>query len=184
MSCGCRSCGFSAIAWNGNYGSNFSSNYYKMSPEILFFYFLHSCLWGFLVGIDRELSLTLGHFPWSLLQIWTKNGSVLSRFLWHVAIWRSKMPMFYSIKSRNSNLKKDEITYLNGVWNTIFWQILMIFMLLDFNYTAWFDHPGLLNLGHFWPLFFVEWPIFNKSNESSYSLGFFRKSVSLTAVVY
>ena len=37
------------------------------------------------------------------------------------------------------------------------------------NYTAWFDHPGLLNLGHFWPLFFMEWRIFKKSNTSSYS---------------
>ena len=60
---------------------------------------------------------------------------------------------------RNSNLKKDTKTYLYGIWNTNFWQILMIFLLLDFNKTAWFDHPGLLNLGHFWPLFFMEWQI-------------------------
>ena len=48
---------------------------------------------------------------------------------------------------------------LIGVWNTKFWQILMIFQLLYINYTAWFNHPGLLNLGHLWPLFFVEWRI-------------------------
>ena len=36
----------------------------------------------------------------------------------------------------------------------------MIFLLLELNYTTWFDHPGLLNLGHFWPQFFVERRIF------------------------
>ena len=44
--------------------------------------------------------------------------------------------------------------------NTNFWQILMIFVLLDLNYTAWFDHPGLLNLGHFRPIFFIKWWIY------------------------
>ena len=39
----------------------------------------------------------------------------------------------------------------NGSKLTIFWQILMIFLLLDLNYSAWFDHPrgskfSLLNL--------------------------------------
>ena len=48
----------------------------------------------------------------------------------------------------------------NGSKLTIFWQILMIFLLLELNYTTWFDHPGLLNLGHFWPQFFVERRIF------------------------
>ena len=66
---------------------------------------------------------------------------------------------FITVKARNSNLEKDAKTYLFGVWNTNFWQILMIFLLLDFNKTAWFDHPDLLNLGHFWPLFFMEWQI-------------------------
>ena len=65
----------------------------------------------------------------------------------------------YNTYTRNSNLEKYAKTYLFGVWNTNFWQILMIFLLLDFNKTAWFDHPGLLNLGHFWPLFFMEWQI-------------------------
>ena len=57
-------------------------------------------------------------------------------------------------------MKKDDITYLFGVWNTIFWHFLRIFLLSDLNYTAWFDHPGLLNLGHFRPLFFAKWRIF------------------------
>ena len=63
---------------------------------------------------------------------------------------------------------------LIGIWNTNFWQILMIFLLLDINCIARFEHPGLLNLGHFWLQFFKKWRIFKTSNESSYSLEFFR----------
>ena len=59
-----------------------------------------------------------------------------------------------------SNLKKDTKTYLIGIWNTNFWQILMIFLLLDINCIARFEHPCLLNLGHFRPLFFAIWRIF------------------------
>ena len=67
---------------------------------------------------------------------------------------------FWNINISNSKNEKNAFTYLFGVWNTIFWQILMIFLLLDVDFIAWFDHPGLWNIGHLWPLFFAKWRIF------------------------
>ena len=58
----------------------------------------------------------------------------------------------------------------------------MIFLLLNFDYTAWLDHPGLLNLGYFWPLFFVEWRIFKKSNKSTYSSALSKLAVQVMQV--
>ena len=42
---------------------------------------------------------------------------------------------------RNSNLKKWYLLTFSCIWITTFWQILMIFLLSDFNYIAWFSHP-------------------------------------------
>ena len=100
---------WTAQGWNN--GPNFSSSYNKMSSWIFWQFFFYICLWGFLVGVDREFSFMWGDFPWSIPRIWTKNGSVLFRFLWYEVILRSKMPTFYSIKwqKKNNNHKIDNI---------------------------------------------------------------------------
>ena len=58
---------------------------------------------------------------------------------------------------------------LHCIWNTIFWQNLMIFLLLVLDFIAWFSHPGLWKIRLKWPLFAIERLIFEKSKSSLYS---------------
>ena len=58
---------------------------------------------------------------------------------------------------------------LHCIWNTIFWQIVMIFVLFVLDFVAWFSHPGLWKIRLKWPFFVIERQIFEKSKTLLYS---------------
>ena len=53
---------------------------------------------------------------------------------------------------------------LHCIWNTIFSQILMIFLLFVLGFIAWFSHPGRWKIRLKWPFFVIERQIFESQS--------------------